>query len=118
MTSPFDAQWNSILESSMFAEGALLSVDGGEPIPVRGVYISGTFEESSSASYAPATYVEKDFFKMSCMQIERKVQKPWNEVLRGAEVLLLERGLKFRVYDVIGKNQGDVELLMQEVSDG
>ena len=51
------------------------------------------------------------------MQIEGKVQKPWNENLRGAELLLIERGLKFRVYDVIGKNQGDIELLMQEVSD-
>ena len=117
MATLFDAQWNSILNSSMFAEGASLSVDGGERVAVRGGYISGTFEESSPAAYAPTTYVEKDFFRMSSMQIEGKVQKPWNENLRGAELLLVERGLKFRVYDVIGKNQGDIELLIQEVSD-
>ena len=102
MAFPFDEQWNLIMNSSVFAEDASLSVDGVD-IPLRGVFISGTFEEDSSAPYAPKMYVDREFFK---------------KVLVGASLRLIERGRLFRVFSVIGKDNGDLEVELQEVDDG
>lgn len=113
----FNAQWDSIISSSMFAEDAILTVDGGEPIAIRGVYVSGSFKEESSASYAPKIYTREDYFRFSNQQIKGKLGSNWRDVVKGGILELKERGLNLRVFDVIGGNQGDIELVLQEISD-
>ena len=117
MAFPFDEQWNLIMKSSVFAEDASLSVDGVD-IPLRGVFISGTFEEDSSAPYAPKMYVDREFFRFSMLQLKGKLDEPFKKVLVGASLRLIERGRLFRVFSVIGKDNGDLEVELQEVDDG
>ena len=114
MAALYDLQWNSIMESSMFAEKATLTVKGID-IEVTGIYISGSFETDSPAPYSPKTYIEKDYFRMSRLQVEGKVEGSLRESLTGSTLTLSERGLKFRVYEVLGKNQGDIELTLQNI---
>lgn len=117
MAFPFDEQWNLIMNSSVFAEDAVLNVDGVD-IPLRGVFISGTFKEDSPAAYAPKVYVDREFFRFPLVQIRGKVQGFWKESLRGAIVSLPERNRRFRVFSLLGKDNGDAELELQEVFDG
>ena len=117
MAFPFDEQWNLIMNSSVFAEDASLSVDGVD-IPLRGVFISGTFKEDSPAAYAPKVYVDREFFRFPLCQIQGKVSGFWKESLRGATVSLPERNRRFRVFALLGKDNGDAELELQEVFDG
>lgn len=113
----FNAQWDSIITSSMFAENANLSVDGGDIIAIRGVYISGSFKEESSAAYAPKVYTREDYFRFSNRQLKGKLGDNWREVVKGGILELVERGLKLRVFDVIGGNQGDIEFVLQEIAE-
>lgn len=117
MAFPFEDQWNLIMSSSVFAEDATLSVEGMD-IPLRGVFISGTFMEDSPAAYAPKVYVDREFFRFSSMQLVGKVERPWKQSLMGSFVFLPERNRRFRVFAVIGKDNGDVEVELQEVEDG
>ena len=113
MVSGYDAQWNLIMTSSMFAEDAVLHIDGiGHD--VRGVFISGSFSEETTAAYSPKVYVERDCFRFPAIQLEGKVSGSWKSVLPGSILELTERGLRFRVYTVIGK-QGDIQLELQEI---
>ena len=116
MAFPFDEQWNLIMNSSVFAEGPpdwpMMAA------PLRGVFISGTFEEDSSAPYAPKMYVDREFFRFSMLQLKGKLDEPFKKVLVGASLRLIERGRLFRVFSVIGKDNGDLEVELQEVDDG
>ena len=114
MTALYDLQWNSIMESSMFAEKATLTVKGID-LEVTGIYISGSFETDSPGPYSAKTYIEKDYFRMSRLQVEGKIEGSLRESLTGSTLTLSERGLKFRVYEVLGKNQGDIELTLQNI---
>lgn len=117
MVFPFNEQWNLIMNSSIFAEDATLSVDGVD-IPLRGVFISGTFKEDSPAPYAPKSYVDREFFRFPLVQIRGKVSGFWKDRLIGAIVFMPERNRRFRVFAAIGKDNGDVEVELQEVFDG
>ena len=114
MAALYDLQWNSIMESSMFAEKATLTVKGID-LEVTGIYISGSFETDSPPPYSPTTYIGKDYFRMSRLQVEGKIEGSLRESLTGSTLTLSERGLKFRVYEVLGKNQGDIELTLQNI---
>ena len=54
---------------------------------------------------------------MSRLQVEGKIEGPLRESLTGSTLTLSERGLKFRVYEVLGKNQGDIELTLQNIKE-
>ena len=116
MAALYDLQWNSIMESSMFADQATLTVKGID-LHVAGIYISGSFETDSPAPNSPKPYLEKHFFRMSRLQVEGKIDGSLRESLTGSTLTLSERGLKFRVYEVLGKNQGDVELTLQNIKE-
>lgn len=116
MAFPFDDQWNLIMNSSIFAEDAVLNAEGVD-IPLRGIFISGTFTEDSPAAYAPKVYVDREFFRFPRVQLEGKLGKPFKQILIGASLLLTERNRSFRIYTVIGKDNGDLEVELQEVGD-
>ena len=116
MAFPFDDQWNLLMSSSIFAENAVLSVEGVD-ISLRGIFISGTFSEDSPAAYAPKMYVDREFFRFPLVQLDGKLEKPVKEKLVGSSLHLPERNRRFRIYTVIGKENGDMEFELQEVED-
>lgn len=82
-----------------------------------GIFISGTFSEDSPAAYAPKMYVDREFFRFPLVQLDGKLEKPVKEKLVGSSLHLPERNRRFRIYTVIGKENGDMEFELQEVED-
>ena len=113
----YEAQWQSIMSDNMFTESATIT-DGQEiTFSVRGVFFSGSYAEESAAAYAPKRFTQKEFFKLSSMEIPSDIKEPWN-TLQGMTLILDERGFTFRISDVSGKRGGDLTLSLQEKNDG
>lgn len=109
----YEAQWQSILSNNMFAEDAVITDNEAISLQVRGVFFSGSYEEESAAAYAPKRLVNKEYFQVSYKDIPGVITDPWT-MLEGMELLLPERGLSFRIYEVAGKRGGTLTLSLQE----
>lgn len=112
----YEAQWQSIMADNMFTEKALITDNESIAFEANGVFFSGSYDEESSAAYAPKRYVQKEYFKMSDMEIPAGIPEPW-KTLNGLDLILIERGIEFRIRDVAGKRGGEFTLSLQEKKD-
>lgn len=113
----YEAQWQSIMSDNMFTESATIT-DGQEiTFSVRGVFFSGSYDEESAAPYAPKRLVSKEYFRLSSLEIPSEINEPW-KTLEGFTLVLDERGINFRIYEVSGKRGGQFTLSLQEMKNG
>lgn len=110
----YEAQWQSIMANNMFAEEALITDGESISLSVRGVFFSGSYEEEQAAAYAPKRLVNKEFFQVSSNAIPAEMPDPWR-TLEGLNLILEERGVVFRIYEVAGKRGGTLTLSLQEM---
>lgn len=96
MVFDFNAQWQNIMNSSPISDTAV--IDGAE---VKGFFFSGTYLDKKSASFAPATPIEKRSFVVSSSEFEVKPEKLKGkkvEVNSETYVVLQVRGAESGVY--------------------
>lgn len=92
----FNAQWQSIMNNSPLSD--TVTVDGVE---VKGFFCSGTYLDKKSASFAPATPIEKRAFIVSASEFEVKPEKlKGKKVEANGEtyVVLQTRGAESGIY--------------------
>jgi len=106
-----DEQWKDILEDNAFTESAVVTTVFGNTFTVKGMYYSGSYDISSSASYGAKSWARGDFFQLSPLSLPSEMIEP-TKALRNAEVSIEGRGL-FRVHEVKGANSGMLTLDIQ-----
>lgn len=114
----YDSQWASIMESSMFAEPAVITDEEAFYLDVNGVYCSGSYSEDTPAAYAPKARVNKDSFQLASDALPSDIDSP-EKALVGMKLLLPNRPRirAFRIFSVDGNNSGLYTLNLQKVKE-
>lgn len=112
----YEAQWQSILSDNMFAEDAVITDGEAFRLDVRGVFFSGSYEEDAASAYAAKRLIAKEYLQVSSRSIPADIEDPWH-ALEGLTLILPERDLSFRIYEVAGKRGGTLTLSLQETKE-
>jgi len=104
-------QWKEIMENNAFSEEAVVTTYRGDTFEITGLYISGSYEMSSPASYGAKSWERGDFFQFSSLSLPSEVTNPTKD-LRNAQLSIEGRGI-FRVHEVKGANSDMLTLVIQ-----
>lgn len=113
MLNAFDLQFADIYMTSPFSESATITLSDGYVYNVSGLFISGTFGQSSPMDSVAKTYEGREFYWVASAffgeDYDSLIQK-----LNGAKVYIPTRGT-FLVKDTRGERSGTLQLALNRM---